>query len=149
MDHSHERSLDPDDWDTFSRLAHDTLDATIEHLRIAWDPDARPWRALPADARRDIERPVPRAPGDLAEVLGRTTRSVLHYPTGNAHPRFWGWVMGNGTPDAMLCAGARRRCPSRHLPDHRTRLADIDLLVDSVLTLGRELSPPGATASDV
>jgi aromatic-L-amino-acid decarboxylase len=27
---------------------------------------------------------------------------VLPYPTGNIHPRFWGWVMGTGTPAGML-----------------------------------------------
>jgi glutamate/tyrosine decarboxylase-like PLP-dependent enzyme len=26
----------------------------------------------------------------------------LPYPLGNIHPRFWGWVMGNGTPFGML-----------------------------------------------
>ena len=29
-------------------------------------------------------------------------RDVLPYPTGNIHPRFWGWVMGTGTPTGML-----------------------------------------------
>jgi glutamate/tyrosine decarboxylase-like PLP-dependent enzyme len=29
-------------------------------------------------------------------------RDVLPYPTGNIHPRFWGWVIGTGTPVAML-----------------------------------------------
>ena len=29
-------------------------------------------------------------------------RQILPYPTGNIHPRFWGWVMGTGTPVAML-----------------------------------------------
>ncbi len=27
---------------------------------------------------------------------------VLPYPMGNPHPRFWGWVMGNGTPFAAM-----------------------------------------------
>jgi len=33
-----------------------------------------------------------------AEFLER----VLPYAMGNPHPRFWGWVMGNGTVTGML-----------------------------------------------
>jgi glutamate/tyrosine decarboxylase-like PLP-dependent enzyme len=29
-------------------------------------------------------------------------RDVLPYPTGNIHPRFWGWVHGSGVPSAVL-----------------------------------------------
>lgn len=97
---SHEEiSLDPEDWGAFARLAHDALDAAIDHMRTASD---RPWRPLPEAARRDIDRPLPSAPGDLNEVVERVKRSVLPYPTGNGHPRFWGWVMGNGTAEGML-----------------------------------------------
>ena len=35
---------------------------------------------------------------DLADVYEQFVRDVLPYPTGNIHPRFWGWVMGTGTP---------------------------------------------------
>ena len=92
-------SLDPADWNAFSRSAHRALDAALEHLRGAGD---RPWRGVPSDAVDDIERPLPRAAGDLDEVLDRTERSVLPYPTGNGHRRFWGWVMGSGLPDAVI-----------------------------------------------
>ena len=94
-----ETSLDPEDWNDFSRLAHDALDAAIDHIRTA---SQKPWRPLPEDARRDIERPLPHEPAGLDHVVGAVKRSILPYPTGNAHPRFWGWVMGNGTPDGML-----------------------------------------------
>ncbi len=99
MSHPTEISLDPEDWEAFARLAHDALDAAIDHMRTAGD---RPWRPLPESARRDIDHPLPSEPGDLKEVVERVKRSILPYPTGNAHPRFWGWVMGNGTADGML-----------------------------------------------
>ena len=94
-----EVSLDPDDWDEFAQTAHRALDAAIDHLRGAGE---RPWRSLPADALREIDRPLPREPGDLSEIVERVERSVLPYPTGNGHRRFWGWVMGSGLPDAMI-----------------------------------------------
>lgn len=95
--HKPEISLDPNDWNAFARTAHEALDAAIDHMRRA-----PAWRPLPDDARHDIDRPVPREPGDLAEVMDRVQRSILPFPTGNAHPRFWGWVMGNGTPEGTL-----------------------------------------------
>lgn len=93
-------SLDPQDWDAFSRVAHSALDAAIEHLREA--SERPPWRSLTPAAANDIDRPVPYEPGDLEEVIERVKRSILPFPTGNAHPRFWGWVMGNGTAEAMV-----------------------------------------------
>jgi glutamate/tyrosine decarboxylase-like PLP-dependent enzyme len=38
----------------------------------------------------------------LADIYRSFRTHVLPYPTGNIHPRFWGWVMGNGTVTAML-----------------------------------------------
>ncbi|MEM1179606.1 MAG: pyridoxal-dependent decarboxylase [Acidobacteriota bacterium] len=93
-------TLDPKDWRAFSDRAHRALDAAIEHMRSR--SVERPWRPLPAEARAEIERPLPHGEGQLDEVFDRIERSVLPYPTGNAHPRFWGWVMGNGTPEAAL-----------------------------------------------
>ena len=95
-----EKSLDPTDWNHFSKLAHKALDTAINHIQGA--SERPPWRSLPEEARADIEGPLPHTGSDLGKVLQRIERSILPYPTGNAHPRFWGWVMGNGTPDAML-----------------------------------------------
>ena len=50
-----------------------------------------------------------RAPGNRCRCgsgrragLRRLTDLVLPYATGNVHPRFWGWVHGNGTAVGML-----------------------------------------------
>ncbi|MEM9290314.1 MAG: pyridoxal-dependent decarboxylase [Acidobacteriota bacterium] len=93
-------TLDPDDWQAFSIQAHRALDAALEHIKAAGRE--QPWRPLPDEARAEINRPLPRDPSPFDEVLDRTLSSILPYPTGNAHARFWGWVMGNGTPDAMV-----------------------------------------------
>ena len=72
----------------------------LDYLRTARE---RPvWRPVPADVRARLSGPVPREPTPAAAVYEEFKRDVLPYPTGNTHPRFWGWVIGTGTPLAML-----------------------------------------------
>ncbi len=97
---TNEISLDPADWDEFARVAHSALDDAIDNMRTV--RDRPPWRSLPDAARREIDEPIPQEPTALEDVYEQFRRSIQPYPTGNAHPRFWGWVMGNGTADGML-----------------------------------------------
>ena len=60
------------------------------------------WRPVPAEIRAALDQPTPRGPTDPAAVYQEFREHILPYPTGNIHPRFWGWVMGTGTPLAML-----------------------------------------------
>ncbi len=60
------------------------------------------WRPVPAEARAALDEPTPRGPSDPALVYQQFRDHILPYPNGNIHPRFWGWVMGTGTPLAML-----------------------------------------------
>jgi len=77
------------------------VDEMLEYLRTVRE---RPvWRPVPADVRQRLSGgPAPRRPADPADVYEEFKRDVLPYPTGNIHPRFWGWVIGTGTPFAML-----------------------------------------------
>ena len=76
------------------------VDEMLEFLRTARE---RPvWRPVPAEVRRRLAGPVPREPTSASAVYEEFKRDVLPYPTGNIHPRFWGWVIGTGTPLAML-----------------------------------------------
>ena len=76
------------------------VDEMLEYLRTARE---RPvWRPVPAEVRERLSGPVPREPTAAAAVYEEFKRDVLPYPTGNIHPRFWGWVIGTGTPLAML-----------------------------------------------
>ena len=76
------------------------VDEMLEYLRTVRE---RPvWRSVPADVRRRLSGPVPREPSSATAVYEEFKRDVLPYPTGNIHPRFWGWVIGTGTPLAML-----------------------------------------------
>jgi glutamate/tyrosine decarboxylase-like PLP-dependent enzyme len=60
------------------------------------------WRPVPADVRARLTEPLPLEPTPPEAVYEQFKRDVLPYPTGNVHPRFWGWVIGTGTPLAML-----------------------------------------------
>jgi len=72
----------------------------LEYLRTARE---RPvWRPVPAEVHARLSGPAPRQPAAAADVYEEFKRDVLPYPTGNIHPRFWGWVIGTGTPVGML-----------------------------------------------
>jgi aromatic-L-amino-acid/L-tryptophan decarboxylase len=95
-----EETLDPADWGALRRLGHRMVDDMMTYLEGVRE---RPvWQPMPADARAALEGPLPLEPADPSEVYHEFQRNILPYPTGNIHPRFWGWVMGNGTPLAML-----------------------------------------------
>jgi glutamate/tyrosine decarboxylase-like PLP-dependent enzyme len=76
------------------------LDDMFEYLSSV---RARPaWQPVPDGVKERLEAPLPLDPSDAAEVYEEFKRDVLPFPTGNIHPRFWGWVMGTGTPLGML-----------------------------------------------
>jgi glutamate/tyrosine decarboxylase-like PLP-dependent enzyme len=45
---------------------------------------------------------MPLEPTPLEDVYREFVTDVLPYPTGNIHPRFFGWVHGSGTPTGAL-----------------------------------------------
>src|SRR5882762_4370274 len=100
---SPELSLDPADaggWEELRLLGHRMVDEMLEYLRTVRE---RPvWRPVPADVRERLSGAAPREPTPVGDVYEQFKRDVLPYPTGNIHPRFWGWVIGTGTPVAML-----------------------------------------------
>lgn len=95
-----EETLDPDDWDAFRKLAHRMVDDMVDHLNAVRE---RPvWQPLSPAARAAFEEPLPvEGAGEEAAYRGFLTH-VLPFPTGNLHPRFWGWVKGAGTPLGMM-----------------------------------------------
>ena len=98
-----EISLDPqspDEWDALRHLGHRMVDEMLEFLRTARERPA--WRPVPADVRKRLSGAAPRDATPADAVYEEFKRDILPYPTGNIHPRFWGWVIGTGTPLAML-----------------------------------------------
>jgi glutamate/tyrosine decarboxylase-like PLP-dependent enzyme len=95
-----EESLDPASWDDFRRHGHRVLDELIDWLR---DVRERPaWRAVPEATRAALRAPLPTAGEGLDSTWDDFRRHVLPYPWGNVHPRFWGWVVGTGSPSGAL-----------------------------------------------
>ncbi len=95
-----EETLDPDDWDALRALGHTMLDDMLTYLQTVRE---RPvWQPMPEAARAALRQPLPRAPEGSAAAYADFQANVLPYPLGNIHPRFWGWVIGTGTPFGML-----------------------------------------------
>jgi aromatic-L-amino-acid decarboxylase len=95
-----EETLDPTDWDGMRALGHRMVDDMLGYLETVRDRE--PWRRPVEEARAAFRAPVPRDGTPPERVYDDFKAHVLPYPTGNIHPRFWGWVMGTGTPFGML-----------------------------------------------
>lgn len=93
-------SLDPEDWPAAHVLGRRMVDDMIDYQRTVRDRPA--WRPLPAEVKARLAEPMPLHGAPLEDVYEAFLRDVAPYPTGNIHPRFWGWVMGTGSVTGML-----------------------------------------------
>lgn len=92
--------LDPQDWESFREVSHRALDDAISYLETVRD---RPtWQPVPDTVKKALNKPVPWEPEPFADVYEEFKELILPYPTGNIHPRFWGWVMGTGSPVSVV-----------------------------------------------
>jgi aromatic-L-amino-acid decarboxylase len=88
-------TLDPDNWDEMRSLAHQIVDDSINYLQGVGE---RPvWQPIPENIRARFHKPPPLYPAPADDVYKEFLETILPYPMGNIHPRFWGWYMGNGT----------------------------------------------------
>lgn len=88
-----EETLDPLDWADVQAVSRRVIDDAVDYLRDVRD---RPvWREMPANVKEVFAAPLPRSPSPLATVYGEVSRTVMSYPMGNIHPRFWAWYMGS------------------------------------------------------
>ena len=92
---SPQESLDPENWDDMRALAHRMADDAITYLQTVGE---RPvWQPVPDAVAAHFDSAAPQQPGGADATYREFTETVLPYPMGNIHPRFWGWYMGNGT----------------------------------------------------
>jgi aromatic-L-amino-acid decarboxylase len=95
-----EESLDPESWDELRALAHRMVDDLLTYLETVRE---RPvWQPIPAAVKRALRRPLPREGQGADRAYADFVEHVLPHPMGNIHPRFWGWVIGTGTPFGAL-----------------------------------------------
>ena len=94
-----EETLDPQDWESFSALGHRMLEDMLAFLRnIRSEPSGAP----PQEAIDDISVPLTPDGNGEEEVYEVFRRSILPYSLPNTRPRFWGVVVGTGSPFGML-----------------------------------------------
>ena len=76
-------------------LAHRMVDDAMTYLETVRE---RPvWQQIPNEIAARFNEPAPHDPIGADEVYKEFTETILPYPMGNIHPRFWGWYMGAGT----------------------------------------------------
>ena len=95
-----EETLDPRDWNEYRALGHRMMDDMFEYMETLREHPA--WQPYPDAALQAIGGALPLEEGDPAQVYANFQENILPYPNGNLHPRFWGWVQGNGTPLGVL-----------------------------------------------
>ncbi|QNI36313.1 pyridoxal phosphate-dependent decarboxylase family protein [Edaphobacter albus] len=99
-----ECSLDPTDkagWEQLRTLGHKMVDQIFDHLQTRREQPV--WQRIPTEKRTALEaEPLPRKGQGVESAYETFLRDVLPYGIGNTHPRFWGWVMGSGTPEGVL-----------------------------------------------
>lgn len=92
---NHFETLDPENWEEMRALAHRMVDDAISYLENVRE---RPvWQPVPQEVAAHFEGPAPRGPEGANAVYEEFVETVLPYPMGTIHPRFWSWYMGSGT----------------------------------------------------
>lgn len=92
---NHFETLDPENWEDMRALAHRMVDDAISYLENVRE---RPvWQPVPKEVAAHFEEPAPREPEGADSVYDEFVETILPYPMGTIHPRFWSWYMGSGT----------------------------------------------------
>ena len=95
-----EETLDPGNWDGLRAIGHRMMDDVLHDLETI---RSRPvWKKIPDAAKKSLAVPAPRTPQPLEAIYDEFRQNVEPYALGNRHPRFWGWVIGGGTPVGVL-----------------------------------------------
>ncbi|MFX0185713.1 MAG: pyridoxal phosphate-dependent decarboxylase family protein, partial [Candidatus Hodarchaeota archaeon] len=95
-----EETLDPADWNHMKDLGCRMVVDIMNYLESVRE---RPvWQPIPNSVKEFFTKPMPTDPEGVDKIYYDFLENILPYPTGNIHPRFWGWVIGTGTPLGML-----------------------------------------------
>src|SRR5215211_3170420 len=92
---NHFESLDPENWEDMRALAHRMVDDAITYLETVRE---RPvWQPIPDEIADQFKASAPHEPSGAETTYQEFVETILPYPMGTTHPRFWGWYMGAGT----------------------------------------------------
>ncbi|MCA9840368.1 MAG: aminotransferase class V-fold PLP-dependent enzyme, partial [Trueperaceae bacterium] len=90
-----EETLDPQDWQKMRDLAHQMVEDVFNKLEaIRGEPV---WQAVPDSVALTFQEALPLEPQGAEKAYQDFKETVMPYPIGNIHPRFWAWYMGSGT----------------------------------------------------
>lgn len=95
-----EESLDPSRWTELEDLGSEMVHDMMQFLKTIRSQPV--WQRPGDDTRRHFDKPLPREAQSFREVYEEFKTHILPYHLGNMHPRFWSWVMGNGSAQGML-----------------------------------------------
>ena len=98
--HDQAYTLDPENWEEARQTAHKMIDDMVDYLQTVRERPA--WRSVPQEVKTALAQDVPVEGEPLKQVYEEFKKNILPYPTGNLHPGFFGWVMGNGTFIGMM-----------------------------------------------
>ena len=88
-------TLDPENWEDMRSLAHRMVDDALTYLETVRE---RPvWQPIPEEVAARFAEQAPRQPSGAESAYDEFVETILPYPMGTTHPRFWSWYMGNGT----------------------------------------------------
>ena len=88
-------TLDPANWEEMRALAHRMVDDALTYLETARE---RPvWQPIPEVVAARFKEQAPREPAGADATYEEFVDTILPYPMGTTHPRFWSWYMGSGT----------------------------------------------------
>ncbi len=98
---SRELTLDPENWGELRKLGHRMLDDMMDHLEHVRERSI--MQQVPPEARGAFTQPPPMQ-GIGAEAAYRdfVEQLLRNQSNFNKHPRFWGFVVGTGSPSGML-----------------------------------------------
>lgn len=95
-----EETLDPPDWEALRALGHRMLDEMLTYLATVRE---RPvWQPVPEGVKEHLKQRLPIKGAGAEQTYEEFRANILPHTMGNIHPRFWGWVIGTGTPFGML-----------------------------------------------
>jgi glutamate/tyrosine decarboxylase-like PLP-dependent enzyme len=88
-------TLDPENWEDMRTLAHRMVDDALTYLETVRE---RPvWQPIPEEVAARFKEQAPHEPAGADAAYKEFVETILPYPMGTTHPRFWSWYMGNGT----------------------------------------------------
>lgn len=95
-----ESTADPYDWDEVKNLLHIAVDEMLDWLRTIRDRE--PWKPIPEEVKSRFTYPWMDGRKPLDHLYEEFKEYILPYPSGNIHPRYWGWVNGTGLVEDLL-----------------------------------------------